>query len=475
MSEASSGELTRAGTGRPSSVQERVHSRAGLFLLLAAWLLLIEGVHAILTMLEDVMEGGSTWPVWAYVLTAGVCFAGGGLLYTSTRWSYFVAGAAALVAGFAIFPPLVAGFAIFGVVEIAVLALGFRAAGEREAIQQFSAGIPWRAKVGVVQVVIAIALIRIFLALDFDTGWISDHAWDIIRRGLGLTLFISVSAIILAIVLALLGALARLSKNPVAYGVAGFYTSFFRGTPLIVQIFLIYFGVAEIGLRMRGTDLEPFGQLITFTALIAGILAIGLNYGAYMTEIFRAGIQSVGHGQAEAAEALGMSYGQRTRRIVLPQAIRVIIPPTGNEFIAMTKDSSLLFAIGVVELFRRADLQGRADFRSLEAYLLVAGVYWALTAILTFFQVRLERKMGRGYVRTGEGGTKKTARKRAWVPVAPAGGHGGGAWMKEIDAETGLPVPGEETRPASLVDEGDATGFIDQGDPPSSPEKGADR
>ncbi len=174
--------------------------------------------------------------------------------------------------------------------------------------------------------------------------------------------FIAVGTIILAIIFALLGALARLSRSPVAFGVAGFYTSFFRGTPLLVQIFLIYFGVAEIGVRMRGTSLETLGNLITLDAIIAAILAIGLNYGAYMTEIFRAGIQSVGHGQAEAADALGMNYGQKMRRIVLPQAIRVIIPPTGNEFIAMTKDSApWRSSIGVLELFRRADLVGRED------------------------------------------------------------------------------------------------------------------
>jgi len=138
-----------------------------------------------------------------------------------------------------------------------------------------------------------------------------------------------------------------------------------------------------------------------------------------MTEIFRAGIQSVGHGQGEAADALAMTYGQKMRRIVLPQAVRVIIPPTGNEFIAMTKDSALVFTIGALELFRRADLAGRADFRSLEAYVIAAAFYWLLTAILTFFQARLERKMGRGYVRTGEGGTKPTARKRSYLP-APA-------------------------------------------------------
>ena len=103
----------------------------------------------------------------------------------------------------------------------------------------------------------------------------------------------------------------------------GFYTSFFRGTPLIVQLFLIYLALPQIGIALG----DPWADLLTLDVLTAGVLALGLNYGAYMTEIFRAGIQSVGHGQSEAAEALGMTYVQKMRRVMLPQALRVIIPP----------------------------------------------------------------------------------------------------------------------------------------------------
>ena len=200
--------------------------------------------------------------------------------------------------------------------------------------------------------------------------------------------------------LALFGSLGRLSKNPVAYGLSGFYTSFFRGTPLIVQLFLIYFALPQIGGNLGRLSLV---NILTLTTFQAGLIGLGLNYGAYMTEIFRAGIQSVGHGQAEAADALGMSYAQRMRRVVLPQATRVIIPPTGNEFIAMMKDTALVSFLGVelsrAELFRRAQLAGSEDLRKLEALLVAAGMYWALTAIFTFFQRKLERRMGRGYER----------------------------------------------------------------------------
>jgi polar amino acid transport system permease protein len=412
----------RAGASRPSSVEPP--ARGGRFLLVAAWLLLIQAIHAVLLMFEDVMDGEFRWPVWAYLVVAAVATVGGAALYTSTRWGYFVALVSAAVAGLTIFPPPTGGFVVFAVLQLVVLAVGFRAAGRLEAIQLDSAGIRWGVKLGLVQALIVMTVVRVLIALRFDTEWIRENAWNIISRGVPTTLLISAVAIILAIVLALFGALGRLSRNPVAFGVAGFYTSFFRGTPLLVQLFLAYLGLAQIGIQMRGTPLQPFGQLITLTSLTAAILAIGFNYGAYMTEIFRAGIQSVGHGQGEAAEAIGMTYGQKMRRVVLPQAVRVIIPPTGNEFIAMLKDSSLAFTIGVIELFRSAELAGRRDFRSLEALVIAAAIYWAVTGVLTFFQARLERKMGRGYVRAGTAGTTRTARK-TFLP-APGTGAGGG-------------------------------------------------
>ena len=167
------------------------------------------------------------------------------------------------------------------------------------------------------------------------------------------------------------------------------------------------------------------------------MIGLGLNYGAYMTEIFRAGIQSVGHGQAEAADALGMTYSQRMRRVVLPQAIRVIIPPTGNEFIAMMKDTALVgflgSAVGQAELFQRAQLAFSASIRNrLESLLVAAALYWLLTSVFTFFQSRLERRISKGYVRTevGGGGTR---RRTQFLPVGGGGGPGGGASMVEIE------------------------------------------
>jgi len=228
-----------------------------------------------------------------------------------------------------------------------------------------------------------------------------------IARGLQYTMYIAVGGIVLAFSLACLGALARISRNPLANGISGFYTSFFRGTPLIVQMFLIYLALPQVAGNIRDRFPDTFGrefvQFFTLDGVVVGVLALGLNYGAYMTEIFRAGIQSVSGGQSEAAEALGMTYSQKMRKVILPQALRVIIPPTGNEFIAMMKDTALVSFLGAtasqLEVFRRAQLQGRADNRNLEAFIVSAAVYWVLTTIFTYFQGRLERKLSTGYIR----------------------------------------------------------------------------
>jgi polar amino acid transport system permease protein len=269
----------------------------------------------------------------------------------------------------------------------------------RDKLESLSIRIPFRVKLALVWVVITLIVVALFMAADFDVEWMIDQFW-FIAAGLPWTIIICGLAILLAVVLALLGALGRLSHGAVAQGVSGFYTSFFRGTPLIVQMFLIFLALPQ----MAPPNLPGLRDSLTLTALQAGVIALGLNYGAYMTEIFRAGIQSVGHGQVEAAEALGMTYRQRMRRIVLPQAVRVIIPPTGNEFIAMMKDSALISLLGSVvaqmEIFRRAQLVGRADFRPLEAFVVAAALYWVLTTVFQFFQAKLERRLSAGYVRT---------------------------------------------------------------------------
>src|SRR5215211_3518861 len=270
-----------------------------------------------------------------------------------------------------------------------------------------SAGIPFRLKVAAVWLVIFAVLVFLFWASQFDNAWIREHI-SFIARGLKWTLALALGGIVLAIVLALIGALGRLSSNPIAFGLSGFYTSFFRGTPLIVQLSLFYLAMPQVARnladRFPGTLGPGFAHAFIWSSFQVGIIVLGLNYGAYMTEIFRAGILSVSHGQAEAADALGMTYRQKMRRVVLPQAFRVVIPPTGNEFIAMMKDTALISFLGVTaasaEVFRRSQLVGKADFKNLEAYVAAALVYWGLTVVFTFFQSRLETRIGRGYDRT---------------------------------------------------------------------------
>ena len=319
----------------------------------------------------------------------------------------------------------------------------------RDRFEDFSYRVPFRVKLGLVWLVIFIILALLFNAAKFDTQWIRDNFW-FITKGLWVTIFIAVVSIFFAIILALFGALGRLSKNSIAYGVTGFYTSFFRGTPLIVQMFLIYLGLPTIGQAFR----EPFRGWFLLSPIVAGIAALSLNYGAYMTEIFRAGIQSVSHGQTEAAEALGMTYRQRMRRVVLPQAIRVIIPPTGNDFIAMMKDTALVTLLGTpiawADPFRRATLLGRADFRNLEALLIAAAWYWILTAVFSYFQRRLENRLSKGYVRQVDSPRGRQGERRTkFVASAASGGAGGGADMVQIPGPGGGLPPRPPSQPAA--------------------------
>ena len=230
-------------------------------------------------------------------------------------------------------------------------------------------------------VLIGLLVGGLWLAGKIDITFLSE--WQaFILGGVPLTLIISASSIFFACILAVLGALGRLSSNAVIYGVASFYVSLVRGTPLIVQILFIYLALPQIW--------EGFAGVPT---IILGIFALAFNYGAYMTEIFRAGIQAIPRGQIDAAHALGMTDRLTMRRVVLPQAIRIVTPAIGNEFIAMIKDSALVSLMGVQELLWRAQRVGSSHFRTLETLLLAALVYWILTLAFSLLQDRLEKRM----------------------------------------------------------------------------------
>jgi polar amino acid transport system permease protein len=247
------------------------------------------------------------------------------------------------------------------------------------------------------------------------------HPNDVFLRALWTTVYIAVTAQILGVVLGLIAALMRMSKIAPLRWLSGFYVLIFRGTPLLVQIFFIYFGVNLLfgpGFFF-GHDLIPttanFGLFKLDGAIIAGILALGINEGAYMREIIRAGIDAIDKGQMEAARSLGMTHGLAMRRIVLPQAARVIVPPLGNEFNAMLKNTSLVFTIGVYEMFSDAEIQYSTYFLPVEYFGAVAIWYLVLTTVWTLIQSRIERKLT-----ASERGEELTLWERltdAWTPM----------------------------------------------------------
>lgn len=226
-----------------------------------------------------------------------------------------------------------------------------------------------------------VILMLFFYSFDLSFTFIAKKIGFLITQGVTTTLFISAISILIATAIALAGAIAKLSRNGVIYGLATFYTSLFRGLPLLMQIYIIYLGLPQVG--------------YVIGAIPAGILALSLCYGAYMTEIFRAGIESIPRGQSEGAAALGLSPGQTMGLVVLPQAMRVIVPPTGNQFIAMLKDSSLVSVVGVWEIMYLARTQGQTEFRHIEMLITASMIYWILSIGLEYLQSRIEERFGR--------------------------------------------------------------------------------
>jgi polar amino acid transport system permease protein len=247
-------------------------------------------------------------------------------------------------------------------------------------------------QVALVWLTLFIVLGGMLYLLQIDIPYILAHQGFVVQ-GLLTTLWVSLLSIACATVLAFVGALGRISTNPIAEGVSGFYISLIRGTPLLVQIYIIYLGLPQIGQQIKVLGYPQLGNLFILSAFASGVLALSLNYGAYMTEIFRAGIQAIPYGQVEAARALGMSYWQSMRLIILPQALRIVIPAIGNQFIAMQKDSALVSLMGVWEVTYRANRFARKDSKFMEMLLLAAAIYWVLTIISEWLQTRLERRM----------------------------------------------------------------------------------
>ncbi|TMD84273.1 MAG: amino acid ABC transporter permease [Chloroflexi bacterium] len=235
------------------------------------------------------------------------------------------------------------------------------------------------------------------------SGWaaVGHYLFNtLIFKGILVTLELTVLAMAIGIVLGVILAVMRLSPNPVMSWVSWLYIWFFRGTPVLVQIFFWF----NLNLVLKSIDIGiPFTSFwlhantnSLIPPFMAALLGLGFNEAAYMAEIVRAGIISVEHGQTEAAQALGMNRGLVMRRIVLPQAMRVIIPPTGNETISMLKTTSLAFTASVTELFTRQQQIATATYDVLELLIVASIWYLVMTSILTVGQFYIERHFGRG-------------------------------------------------------------------------------
>ena len=279
-------------------------------------------------------------------------------------------------------------------------------AGRRpEAIKAVPVGHPWRWVSAGVVLLITVGVVNTVATAPY-MRWpvVSIYLFQgLILQGVGLTLGLTVAAMVIGITLGIVLAVMRLSPNPVMSVVSWFYIWFFRGTPVLVQIFF-WFNLAivlpYVGVGIPGTHTGiNVSTNILISAVTAAVFGLGFNEAAYMAEIVRAGIISVEHGQTEAAQALGMTRLQVMRRIVLPQAMRVIIPPTGNETISMLKTTSLAFVASVPELFTRAHQIASSNFAVVELLFVASIWYLVLTSILTVGQYYLERHYAKGATR----------------------------------------------------------------------------
>jgi polar amino acid transport system permease protein len=201
------------------------------------------------------------------------------------------------------------------------------------------------------------------------------------------TIWLSVLSMAFGILLGFGAALMKMSRNPVLRAIAGFYVWLWRGTPLLIQLVIIYTGLPQVGLRLG--------------VVTSALIGLSLNEGAYFAEIMRAGITSVDRGQHDAARALGMTYRSMMRIVVLPQATRVIVPPLGNQFLGMLKTSSLASAISMEELLRHAQELAQVEFRVLEIYSVAAIYYLIMTTAWGFVQRRIERHYDRPFEASG--------------------------------------------------------------------------
>lgn len=283
-------------------------------------------------------------------------------------------------------------------VEQAIIApiIGEEEASAKERLRNF----PWW--------FLAIVFIAIGLFVVISSNENYNAAFNFIKVGLAITLKTTLISYSLALVFGLLAGLGRISKNIFFNNLSRLYVELIRGIPILVLIFFIALvgvpslvnGLNAIGEWLNGLGIgflsKPFlaitNQNISMNA--RAIIALAVTYGAYLAEIFRAGIQSIGRGQMEAARSLGMSYGKAMRYIILPQAIRNVLPALGNDFVAMVKDSSLVSVLAVRDITQVARLYAGSTFRFREAYVTLAVMYLTMTVMLSLIVQAVERRLG---------------------------------------------------------------------------------
>ena len=262
---------------------------------------------------------------------------------------------------------------------------------------------PWRWISAVIVLAIVVWFVTVIATnpnLDFDA--VGEFIFDArILEGVWLTILITVISMVVSTVLAIIIAAMRLSSNPVLVSVAWFYVWAFRGTPVLVQIVLwgylgLLFDQIRLGIPLTDVVFWSMDTNALVTPFVAGLLALTLNQAAYSSEIVRAGMMSVDEGQREASYSLGMAPLYTFRRILLPQAMRVIIPPMGNELISMLKNTSLLSVIAVMELYTQASVISASNLKQVELLIVVSIWYLFMTSVLSVPQYYLERRFGRG-------------------------------------------------------------------------------
>jgi polar amino acid transport system permease protein len=265
---------------------------------------------------------------------------------------------------------------------------------------------PGRWVASVVVLLVAASIVRSIVTNSrFEWGVVGHYLFDArILHGVVVTLELTFLSMIIGIVLGVIAAVMRLSPNPLISGASWLYVWFFRGTPLLVQLLFWNFIAAlyptiDLGIPF-GPSLIHLDANSLIKPFVAALLGLGLNEGAYMSEVVRAGMISVNEGQTEAAQSLGMGRLLILRRIVLPQAMRVIIPPTGNETISMLKNTSLVIVLGAVfDLLFEAQTIYAANFKTIQLLIVASIWYLAMTSVLYVGQYFIERRFGRGFSR----------------------------------------------------------------------------